>query len=85
MPMNEEDTPGVHEEETPGVLANGDDDEDQDDEPHNPETQTPSVQRVRGLRPRKSRDFIHRHAYVMHLAMTQYSLKNGLKRLNKSG
>jgi hypothetical protein len=54
-------------------------------EPYNPNTWTPSVQRVHGLRPRNARTFSHLHATVMHHAMTQYSLKKGLKKFKKVG
>jgi hypothetical protein len=48
---------------------------------------TPSVQRTYGLRPREARDYNHMfsHATVMHHAMTQYSLKKGLRKFQKVG
>jgi hypothetical protein len=63
-----------------------DEDEDQYDAYH-PNTMTPSVQRAHGLRPRKARDYSHMfsHATVMHHAMTQYSLKKGLREFQKVG
>jgi hypothetical protein len=83
--------------ETTGVIANEeqnneeepnveqDDEEEPDVEPYNPDTWTPSVQRVHVLRPRKGREYIHLHAMVMHHAMTQYSLKKGIKKFKKVG
>jgi hypothetical protein len=64
--------------------------EDEDDvepnvAPCNPETWTPSIQRVHGLRPRKARQYSHIHATIMHHAMTQYSLKKGLKKFKEVG
>jgi hypothetical protein len=48
---------------------------------------TPSIQRVHVLHPRKPRDYshMHYHATIMHHAMTQYSLKKGLKKFQKVG
>jgi hypothetical protein len=43
--------------------------------PYNPDTWTPSIQRVHYLHPRKARQYSHLHATIMHHAMTQYSLK----------
>jgi hypothetical protein len=59
-----------------------DDDADEipDDEVYHPDSMTPSVQRVYGLRPRRGRDYIHLQATIAHHAMTQYSLKKGLKK-----
>jgi hypothetical protein len=59
-----------------------DDDADEipDDEVYHPDSMTPSVQRGYGLRPRRGRDYIHLHATIAHHAMTQYSLKKGLKK-----
>jgi hypothetical protein len=51
--------------------------------PYNPNTWTPSIQRVHGLRPRKGREYSHLHATIMHHAITQYSLKKGLKSSKK--
>jgi hypothetical protein len=54
---------------------------------YHPDSMTPSIQRVHGLRPRKPRDYshMHSHATIMHHAMTQYSLKKGLKKFQKVG
>jgi hypothetical protein len=48
---------------------------------------TSSVQRTYGLRPKIVRDYSHMfsHATVMHHAMTQYSLKKGLRKFQKVG
>jgi hypothetical protein len=74
----------------PPPLQQGTDDDSSDDEsdddkdnintPYNPDSWTPSVQRVHGLCPRKGRDHIHIHANIVHYSMTQYSLKKGLKK-----
>jgi hypothetical protein len=64
----------------------GSEDEDEeeaeisDSEVYHPEYMTPSIQRVYGLRPNRARDYSHMHANVVHHAMTQYSLKRGLKK-----
>jgi hypothetical protein len=55
-------------------------DEIPDDEVYHPESMTPSLQRVYGLRPRRGRYYINLHATIAHHAMTQYSLKKGLKK-----
>jgi hypothetical protein len=55
-----------------------DDDEDNSNTSYNPDSWTPLVQRVHGLRPKKGRDYSHLHANIVHYAMTQYSLKMGL-------
>jgi hypothetical protein len=62
-------------------------DETPDEEIYHPESMTPSVQRTHGLMPRKPRNHIHMcaHATVMHHAMTQYSLRKGLKKFQKLG
>jgi hypothetical protein len=57
-----------------------DDDEDNSNTPCNPDSWTPSVQRVHGLGPRKGRGYSHLHANIVHYAMTQYLLKKGLKK-----
>jgi hypothetical protein len=48
---------------------------------------TPSVQQTHGLKPRKHREYSHMfsHAAAMHHAMTQYSLRKGLKKFQKVG
>jgi hypothetical protein len=46
---------------------------------------TPSIQITHGLRPRKPRDYSHMHAIVIHHAMTQYSVKSGLKKFKEKG
>jgi hypothetical protein len=48
---------------------------------------TPSVQRAYGLIPKRARDYSHMfsHATIMHHATTQYSLKKGLRKLQKVG
>jgi hypothetical protein len=58
-----------------------------EDQVYHPDSMTPSIQRVHGLRPRKPRDYshMHSHATIMHHAMTQYSLKKGLKKFHKVG
>jgi hypothetical protein len=56
-----------------------------DEDVYHPDTMTPSVQRTYGLRPRKPRDFSHRHAMVIHHAMTQYSVKSGLRKFKEKG
>jgi hypothetical protein len=56
--------------------------ENEDDSPeavYHPDSMTPSVQRVHGLRPRKPRDYSHMHVTIVHHAMTRYALKKGLK------
>jgi hypothetical protein len=53
--------------------------------PYNPDTWTPSIQRLHGLRPRKARQYSHLHATLMYHAMTQYSLKKGLKKFKEVG
>jgi hypothetical protein len=75
-------TPGMEVTETTGVVNNKEDEVGQapNMQPYNPDTWTPSVQRVHGLCPRKGRTFSHLHVTVMHHAMTQYSLKKGLKK-----
>jgi hypothetical protein len=50
-----------------------------DEDVYHPDTMTSSVQRTYGLKPRKPRDYSHRHAMVVHNAMTQYSVKSGLR------
>jgi hypothetical protein len=58
-----------------------------DEEVYHPGRMTPSIQRTHGLRPRKPRSYGHMfaHATVMHHAMTQYSLKKGLRKFQKVG
>jgi hypothetical protein len=56
-------------------------DEIPDDEVYHPDSMTPSVQRVYGLRPRRGRDYSHLHTTIAHHAMTQYLLKKVLKKL----
>jgi hypothetical protein len=58
-----------------------------EDQVYHPDPMTPSIQRVHGLRPRKPRDYsqMHSHATIMHHAMTQYSLKKGLRKFQKVG
>jgi hypothetical protein len=53
--------------------------------PYNPDTWTPSIQRLHGQRPRKGLEYSHLHTTIMHHAMTQYSLKNGLKKFKEVG
>jgi hypothetical protein len=81
------DAPGMEVAENTGVVNNEEDEVEQEPnmEPYNPDTWTPSVQRVHGIRPRKGRTFSHLHAMVMHHAMTQYSLKKGLKNFKEVG
>jgi hypothetical protein len=83
--------------ETTGVISNKehnneeepnmeqDYEEEPNVEPYNPDTWTSSVHRAHSLRPRKGREYIHLHATVMHHAMTQYSLKKGIKKFKKVG
>jgi hypothetical protein len=54
-------------------------------EPYNPNTWTPSVQRVHGICPRKGRTVSQLHETVMHHAITQYYLKKGLKKFKEVG
>jgi hypothetical protein len=58
-----------------------------EDHVYHPESMTPSIQRIHGLRPRKPRDYshMHSHATVMHHVMTQYSLKKGLRKFQEVG
>jgi hypothetical protein len=67
--------------------SNSDDKDEDQYETYHPNTMTPSVQRAHGLMPRKARDYSHMfsHATVMHHAMIQYSLKKGLRKLQKVG
>jgi hypothetical protein len=60
-------------------------DEIPEDEVYQLKSMTPSIQRIHGLWPRKPRDnsHMHSHATVMHHAMTQYSLKKGLRNFQK--
>jgi hypothetical protein len=51
-----------------------------DSEVYHPESMTPPIQRVYGLRPNRARDCSHLHTNVVHHTMTQYSLKRGLKK-----
>jgi hypothetical protein len=71
-----------------------DDDSDEEDKFHeeiadediyHPDTMTPSVQRTYGMRPRKPRDYSHRHTMVIHHAITQYSVKSGSKNFKEKG
>jgi hypothetical protein len=73
--------------DTTGVVANEEEDveEEPDVEPYNPDTWTPSVQRVHGLCPRKGREYSHLHSTVVHYAMMQNSLKKGIKKFKKVG
>jgi hypothetical protein len=67
-------------------VSNEEEDEvDPNVAPYNSDTWTPSIQRVNGLRPRKARQHSHLHAKIMHHAMTQYSLKKGLKKFKEIG
>jgi hypothetical protein len=67
--------------------SNSDDEDEDQYYTYHPNTMTPSVQRAHGLRPRKARDYSHMfsHAIVVHHAMTQYSLKKGLRKFQKVG
>jgi hypothetical protein len=56
-----------------------------DEETYHTDTMTPSIQIINGLRPKKPRDYSHMHANIVHHAITQYSLKRGLKKFNKFG
>jgi hypothetical protein len=86
-------TTGVLPEETISLDAPRSDDSNSDDEEedqydaYHPNTMTPSVQRAHGLRPRRARYYSHMfsHATAMHHAMTQYSLKKGLRKFQKVG
>jgi hypothetical protein len=62
-------------------------DETPDEKVYHPDSMTSSVQRTHGLRPRKPRDYSHifSHATVLQHAMTQYSLRKGLKKFQKVG
>jgi hypothetical protein len=56
-----------------------------DEEVYHPNTMTPSVQRTYELRPRKPRDYsnMYAHATLVHHAMMQDSLKEGLRKFQK--
>jgi hypothetical protein len=73
----------------PDAASDMSNEEEEEVEPivalYNPDTWTPSIQRVHGLRPRESRQYIHLHATIMHHTMTQYSLKKGLKKFKEVG
>jgi hypothetical protein len=57
-----------------------------DEEVYHPDSMNPSVQQTHGLRPRKPQySHMFAHATVMHHAMTQYSLRKGLKKFQKVG
>jgi hypothetical protein len=73
----------VLEEETPGVSTY--DEADDDEETYNPDTWTPSVQKVDVMRPRKGQGCSHLHATTVQHAMMQYYLKKGLKKFKKVG
>jgi hypothetical protein len=72
-------------------MTSDDEDSDEDkgaketseEDAYHPDNMTSSVQRTNGLRPRNPRDYSHIHTYVVHHAMTQYSLKSGLKKFQK--
>jgi hypothetical protein len=67
-------------------MSNEEEDEEEPTvAPYNPDTLTPSIQGVHGLRPRKARQYSHLHATIMHHDMTQYSLKKGLKMFKEVG
>jgi hypothetical protein len=66
-------------EDSDGEEEDPENEEDSPDAVYHPDSMTPSVQRVRGLMPRKPRDYSHMHVNIVHHAMTQYSLKRGLK------
>jgi hypothetical protein len=89
-----------NDDDVPPPLGNGykssDDKDDDDNEPeaerevlksemHHPDLNTPSVQRVHGLRSRKPRDYSHLHPNFVHHDMTRYSLKKSLKKFKKKG
>jgi hypothetical protein len=78
--------------EVEGTSTHGDvEDEDvggreiPDDEVYNPNTMTPSVHSIYGLRPRRARDYSHLHTNIVHHAMTQYSLNKGLRKFKVKG
>jgi hypothetical protein len=56
-----------------------------DDEVFHPNTTTPSVQSTYALRPKRSRDYSHLHANIVHHAMTQYYLNKGLRKFKEKG
>jgi hypothetical protein len=56
-----------------------------DNKVYHPDTMTPLVQSIYGLRPRLGREYSHRHAFIVHHVMTQYLLKQGLKKLKEKG
>jgi hypothetical protein len=56
-----------------------------DEDVYHPHTMTPSIQSTYVLRPRKPRDYIHRHAMIIHHATTQYSVKSGLRKFKEKG
>jgi hypothetical protein len=57
------------------------------EEVYHPDTMTPSVQRMYGLRPKRARDYSHMfsHVTVMHHVTKQYSLKKGLRKFQRVG
>jgi hypothetical protein len=82
-PRSEEDSDDDSDDEEDGDDSN----EVPENEVYHPASMTPSIQRLHGLRQRKPRDYshMHSHATVMHYAMTQYSLKKGLKKIQNLG
>jgi hypothetical protein len=82
--MNEEETPGVLEEAAPGVLANVDDDDDEDQygEPYNPDAWNrlvPTGPRVVSQESTR----LQPPACICHASW--YSLKKGLKKFKNVG
>jgi hypothetical protein len=66
-PRSEEDSDDDSDDEGDGDDSN----EVPENEVYHPDSMTPSIQRLHGLRPRKPRDYrhMHSHATVMHYAM----------------
>jgi hypothetical protein len=78
----ENDNTGVIEDASDSEDKDGDEEETEisDSEVYHPDSMTPSIQRVYGLRPKRAGDYSHLHANIVHHAMTQYSLKRGLNK-----
>jgi hypothetical protein len=86
----EHETSSIAGESVPSDSSDSDEEADfqeeiADEDVYYPDTMTPSVQRTYGLRLRKPRDYSHIHAMYIHHAMTQYSVKSGLKKFKVNG
>jgi hypothetical protein len=89
--MNKGDIKGMPALGSPRYDDDSSDDEDDDDvkenhdeiydeEVYHPGSMMLSVRRVHGICPQRGRDYSHLRATIAHHAMTQYSLKKGLKK-----